>query len=139
MANYIPSFIAQPLMFVGTYAGAVLGLEVKALALSEKSFGHVVLTNVGTLGYTSAIAPLCPVLHQMSLLCTGAIQKRAVVDKDDNITVANMMTMIGTGDHRYGDAATFIPFFSAFRGYVEDPDNFDHTKYKDVPHYKEKK
>jgi len=111
LANFIPSFLAQPLIFAVTYAGAVLGLTVKPLSLSPKSFGHTVLTNVGTLGYTSAIAPLCPALHQMSLLCTGAIQKRAVVGPDDKIGVANMMTMMATGDHRYGDAATFIPFF----------------------------
>jgi pyruvate/2-oxoglutarate dehydrogenase complex dihydrolipoamide acyltransferase (E2) component len=75
----------------------------------------------------------------MSLLCTGAIQKRVVVGENDEIKVAQMMTCVGTGDHRYGDAAIFIPFFSTFKGYITDPANFDHTKFKDVPHYTELK
>ena len=73
IANFIPSCVAQPMMFMATYASAVLGISVKALGLNPDSFGHVVLTNVGPLGYTAAIAPLCPVVHQTSLLCTGAI------------------------------------------------------------------
>lgn len=137
MANFIPSFLAQPLMFFGTYVSTVLGIEFKPLGLSSKTFGHIVVTNVGTLGYTSAFAPLCPPVHQLALLCTGAIQKRPIVDDEGNIKVANMMTAVGTGDHRYGDAAIFVPFFATLRGYLEGPETFDPTQYKDNPHYKE--
>jgi len=63
IVNFIPSFIAQPLMFFATYVAAVCGVTIEALSLKADSFGHVVVTNVGTLGYTSAIAPLCPVIH----------------------------------------------------------------------------
>jgi pyruvate/2-oxoglutarate dehydrogenase complex dihydrolipoamide acyltransferase (E2) component len=139
LANFIPSFIAQPIMFAATYIAAVCGVTIAPLSLRSDAFGHTVITNVGTLGYHSAIAPLCPLVHAISLLCTGAIEKRVIVGENDEIKIANMMTCVGTGDHRYGDAAIFIPFFSAFRGYIEDPANFDHTKYKDVPHYKELK
>jgi len=138
-ANFIPSFLAQPLLFFGTYIATVCGVTNEALSLKPDSFGHVVVTNVGSLGYTSAIAPLCPIVHQMCLLCTGAIQKRVVVGENDEIKIAQMMTCTVTGDHRYGDAAIFIPFFSAFKGYITDPANFDHTKFKDVPHYTELK
>jgi len=49
----------------------------------------------------------------MALMCFGKIQKRPYVDTNDGdkIKVANMMTAVGTGDHRYGDAAIFVPFF----------------------------
>ena len=113
-------------MFIATYIATVLGVTIDAFSLNADSLGHVVLTNVGTLGYTSAIGPLCPAAHQMSLLCTGAIQKRVIVGENDEIKVAHMMTCIGTGDHRYGDAAIFTPFFSTFKGYITDPANFHH-------------
>lgn len=139
LANFMPSFIAQPLMFMASYLAAVVGVEIKALSITNKAFGHLIVTNVGTLGYTSAVAPLCPVMHQMALLCTGAIQKRAVVDENDNIVIKKMMTCFSTGDHRYGDAAIFVPFFKTFRAYLEDPENFDEKVVKDVPHYSELK
>ena len=93
------------------------------------------------MGYTSAFAPICPLVHSMALLCTGAIQKRAVVDEKDNdsVKVRPMMTIAATGDHRYGDAAIFLPFFKTLRGYIEDPTNFDETKYKANVHYSELK
>ena len=50
-----------------------------------------------------------------------------------------MMSAVASGDHRYGDAATMTPFFKTFKGFIEDPDNFDEKKYKDVPHHSELK
>lgn len=140
-ADFIPSFVVQAAMFTFTYLVAHVGLNLSFLGLKNDTFGHVVLTNVGMMGYTSAFAPLCPPLQQIALICTGAIEKRAIVDKVDGetIKVANMMTAVGTGDHRYGDAAIMRPFFLTMRAFIEDPENFDEKKYKDVPHYSELK
>lgn len=75
----------------------------------------------------------------MSLICTGKIEKRPYYNPETGkLEVASMMTSTATGDHRYGDAAIFIPFFKTLEGYLKDPENFDHTKYRDVPHYSEK-
>ena len=106
--------------------------------MRNDQFGHTVLTNVGPLGYKEAFAPLCPIAHTTSLICTGAIEKRPVVNEKGEIEIADMMTAVATGDHRYGDAAIFIPFFKCVRGYLDDPENFDHTKYPETIHYKER-
>ena len=140
MANYIPSFIAQPIGFAMTYIAAVVGISLGP-GLRKNSFGHLVVTNVGTMGLPMGFAPLCPPVHQLGLMCFGAIEKRAVVDTNDGdkIKVAKMCTAVGTGDHRYGDAAIFVPFFGALKGYVEDPENFDETKFKENARYDELK
>ena len=70
-ADFIPSFIAQPLGYALTYLAVVIGINIDFTSITKKQFGHVVITNVGTLGYNSAIAPLCPGVHQMALLCCG--------------------------------------------------------------------
>ena len=140
LADYIPSFIAQPISFIATYIASTVGISIPPLNLRNDTFGHVVLSNVGTLGYNSAFAPLCPLVHQMSLICTGKIEKRVIVETKDGVDtmkVASMMTAVGTGDHRYGDAAVFTPFFKVIRDYIEDPANFDHKDHKDVIHYTE--
>ena len=42
----------------------------------------------------------------------GNIEKRPIVDKETGmIKIANMCTMIVTGDSRYGDAACMNPYF----------------------------
>jgi hypothetical protein len=50
-----------------------------------------------------------------------------------------MMTCVATGDHRYGDAAIFIPYFKSFIGYLEDPENFDFKNALEHAHWTEKK
>ena len=50
-ANFVPSFIAQPAMYVLTYLGANVGINVPALGLKSDTFGHIALTNVGPMGY----------------------------------------------------------------------------------------
>jgi len=85
-----------------------------------------------------AFAPLCPIAHTMSLMCTGKIEKKPIVNDKGEIEVASIMTAVATGDHRYGDAAIFINFFKCFENYIEDPENFDHTKLPETVHYKEK-
>jgi len=48
------------------------------------------------------------------------------------------MQAVFTGDHRYGDAAIFVTLFKVINDYLADPENFDQSKYKDIPHYSEK-
>ena len=135
---FLPSFIAGPVLYALTYLATMVGFECKAIGLRNDQFGHCILTNIGPLGYNSAFAPLCPVAHTMSLICTGKIEKRAVVNAAGEICVEEMMTACATGDHRYGDAAIFVNFFAILRAYLEDPINFDHTKFKEAVHYTER-
>ena len=73
----------------------------------------------------------------MSLICTGKIEKKPIVNDKGEIVIADMMTAVSTGDHRYGDAAIFINFFKTLKAYLDDPDNFDHTTLPETIHYKE--
>ena len=126
--NYMTSFLGQPIVYILTYLSLNLGINCKAIGLRNDQFGHCILTNVGPLGYKEAFAPLCPITHCMSLICTGKIEKRVVANKDGTgYEIKSMMTSVATGDHRFGDAAIFIPFFNCLANYLADPENFDHT------------
>ena len=52
-ANFtmLPSFIAQPLLYVVTYLSTLVGIECSAIGMKNDTFGHLILTNVGPLGY----------------------------------------------------------------------------------------
>mmetsp|Transcript_37979 Transcript_37979/g.46353 ORF Transcript_37979/g.46353 Transcript_37979/m.46353 type:complete len:263 (-) Transcript_37979:253-1041(-) len=79
-ANFMPSFIAEPIGFALTYLAANCGISIPAMGLRANNFGHIIITNVGGMGFSSAHAPLCPVVHSMGLLCCGTIEKRPIVD-----------------------------------------------------------
>ena len=118
-----------------------VGLNIPPLALRNDSFGHIILTNIGTLGLSRGYAPLCPPMHALGLFCIGKIEKRPIVDESGQIVVADMASLVGTGDHRFGDAVIFNPLFRAYRGYVEDPKHWDPTdlkKYPENAHHSEK-
>jgi len=118
-----------------------VGLNIPPLALRNDSFGHIILTNIGTLGLTRGYAPLCPPMHAIGLFCIGKIEKRPIVNDQGQIVVADMASLVATGDHRIGDAAIFNPLFRAYRGYVEDPQTWDPTdlkKYPENAHHSEK-
>jgi len=138
--KFLPSFLAQPLIFIMSYLSVACGNDIPPLGLKKDSFGHIVLTNIGTLGLSRGYAPLAPPMHCMGLFCIGAMEKRPVVDKDSGeVVVADVASLVGTGDHRFGDAVIFAPLFKCFRGYVEDPENFDPKDWPENPHYSEKK
>lgn len=139
--NFMPSFIAQPMLWCFSYLALAVGFNIPPLALRNDSFGHLILTNIGTLGLTSGYAPLCPPCHHMGIFCVGKIEKKPIVNEQGEIVVGDVSHIVGTGDHRFGDAIIWKPLFCALRGYMQGPDTFDPTdlkKYPENPHYTEK-
>lgn len=75
--------------------------------MKANAFGHVVLTNIGSIGLEYGFAPLpCP-MHACIVACAGKITKKPVV-KDDQVVIRDMMTIVYTVDHRFGDAAVLV-------------------------------
>jgi hypothetical protein len=80
MMNFIPSFLGSPLIWICSYISMAVGINIPPLALRNDSFGHIILTNIGTLGLSKGYAPLCPPMHAMGLFCMGTIEKRPIVN-----------------------------------------------------------
>jgi len=55
--------------------------------MNPKTFGHVIVTNIGTLGYDQGFAPLCPPMHALALICTGKIEKKPIVNEAGEIVI----------------------------------------------------
>jgi len=125
-------------MCASTYLAIAVGVSIPPLGLRNDQFGHLVVTNVGSIGYQQGFAPLCPPMRVMGLFCVGAVIKKPIV-VDDKIVIAPIMNVTQTGDHRYGDAAVFVPLNMAFKGYIEDPENFKTENFKENAHWSELK
>ena len=84
-------------------------------------------------------APLCPPLHAEILLCMGAATKKPYVDEATNeIKIGTFIDITATLDHRYGDAAVFLPLYKTLFALGNDPD-YDVSKLPENPHWSEKK
>ena len=104
--------------------------------MKANAFGHVVLTNIGSIGLEYGFAPLpCP-MHACIVACAGKITKKPVV-RDDQIVIRDMMTVVYTVDHRFGDAAIIHQYCQIIKDCLEDPENFDSNKYPQLPNYED--
>lgn len=106
-AAFVPAFILQPIMHIISYLNIGLNLSIPGMARKD-SFGHYILTNVGTLGMQQGFAPLCPPMRSIGLTCAGKIRKMPLVI-DGELKIQSVLNTTSTGDHRYGDAAIFLP------------------------------
>jgi 2-oxoglutarate dehydrogenase E2 component (dihydrolipoamide succinyltransferase) len=63
-------------------------------------------------------------------MCTGKIEKKAVVINDE-IVIRPILNAVCTFDHRYGDASISVKFLKIIRAYVTDPEGFNIDNYPD--------
>jgi pyruvate dehydrogenase E2 component (dihydrolipoamide acetyltransferase) len=128
MAVAIEGGLITPIIVDADTKGlAAISIETKDLAarartrkLKPQEFqgGTFSLSNLGMFGISSFASIINP--PQGMIMSVGAGQKRPVVI-DGELTVATMMTVTLTCDHRVVDGATGAKWLNAFKGFIEDP------------------
>jgi len=96
---------------------AVKAKEGKLLP-DEYIGGSFSISNLGMYGIKEFSAVINP--PQGAILAVGSGEKRAIVI-NDNITIATMMTVTLSCDHRVVDGAVGAQYLSVFKEYIEDP------------------
>ena len=96
---------------------AVKAKEGKLLP-DEYIGGSFSISNLGMYGIKEFSAVINP--PQGAILAVGSGEKRAIVI-NDNITIATMMTVTLSCDHRVVDGAVGAEYLSVFKEYIEDP------------------
>ncbi|HJD54645.1 MAG TPA: pyruvate dehydrogenase complex dihydrolipoamide acetyltransferase [Rickettsia endosymbiont of Proechinophthirus fluctus] len=104
-----------------------LSREMKALIkkakdnkLTPEEFqgGGFTISNLGMYGIKNFNAIINP--PQSCIMGVGAIAKRAIV-KNDQITIATIMDVTLSADHRVVDGAVGAEFLTAFKKFIESP------------------
>jgi pyruvate dehydrogenase E2 component (dihydrolipoamide acetyltransferase) len=85
----------------------------------ELEGGSFSVSNLGMYGTQEFSAIINP--PQSGILAVGAASKRAVVGDDGELTVANVMTVTLSADHRVLDGALAAEWLAAFVGRIENP------------------
>lgn len=91
----------------------------KRLAPHEYQGGSFAISNLGMFGVDNFDAVINP--PHGAILAVGAGKKRPVVTDDGNITVATVMSVTLSVDHRVIDGALGAEFLNAVVGYLESP------------------
>lgn len=97
-----------------------LGARAKAGKLKPEEFqgGGFSISNLGMFGIAEFSAIINP--PQSAILAVGAGEKRAVV-KNNALTIATMMTVTLSCDHRVVDGALGAQFVATLKGLIEEP------------------
>jgi hypothetical protein len=61
-------------MHVISYMNVNLGLTLPCVGARPDSFGHYILTNIGSFGIQQGFAPLVPPMRVVGITCAGAIR-----------------------------------------------------------------
>jgi pyruvate dehydrogenase E2 component (dihydrolipoamide acetyltransferase) len=80
-----------------------LNLSISALGIPKDPFGGLMITNIGSLGFDSAFAPLPPYTEVPFLIALGKIKYEPICDEQGNIEAKKMVTLCITMDHRIID------------------------------------
>ena len=93
--------------------------KTRKLAPHEYLGGSFAISNLGMFGITNFDAVINP--PHGSILAVGAGEKKPIVNADGDITVATIMSVTLSVDHRVIDGALGAEFLTAVKGYLEDP------------------
>lgn len=100
------------------------GLEIKALGISEKSFGSISITNVGTLGLTNSFPALMPMAKLPAVIAIGKIEERPVVIKN-KIEIRTILAGSAAFDHRLVDGIQIAKFVKGVIRRIQNPELLD--------------
>jgi pyruvate dehydrogenase E2 component (dihydrolipoamide acetyltransferase) len=120
MLDRIPLPVLGPLMRAISFMIYDLDLDLTRFGIVKDEFGSAMISNVGTLGISTALAPLVPFSRTPVVLLLGEVEDR-VVAEDGRPVVRPMMTIGVTFDHRFMDGYQGGKMLQIFRGYLEDP------------------
>nr|WP_323776318.1 pyruvate dehydrogenase complex dihydrolipoamide acetyltransferase [Amylibacter sp.] len=91
----------------------------RKLAPHEYQGGSFAISNLGMFGIENFDAVINP--PHGSILAVGAGQKKPVVGDDGTLSIATVMSVTLSVDHRVIDGALGAEFLNAFAGYMEKP------------------
>ena len=103
----------------GRYTLNTLRAKVGKLAPHEYQGGTITVSNLGMFGINQFTAIINP--PQACILAVGGTEKKVVVGADGGPSVANMMRVTMSCDHRVVDGAVGAQWLQHFKKFMENP------------------
>ncbi len=121
----IPYLLLNPILKLISFLSYTLNLDLTRIGIPNDPFGSMMVTNIGSLGLDVGYVPLVPYSRVPILLATGAVKEKPIVE-DGKVTVAKMMAVNATFDHRFIDGFHAAVMSRVLRQWMENPyEHFD--------------
>jgi len=108
----------------------VYGFGIRSFGLSEHSFGSIMVTNVGTLGLTTALPALFPAAKIPGVISMGKYEQKPAVIKGE-IVIRTFLSGGAVFDHRIVDGAQIGQFVRGVIKRVQKPELLDQIESND--------
>lgn len=118
--RWIPTFLMNFFLKMLSFFLYTLNLNLTWAGLPRDAFGSAVVTNVGSLGLSTAFVPLVPYTRVPIFIAPGEAYDAPVVD-DGALAVGKVMEVNATFDHRLIDGHHAMVMAKTFKQVLEDP------------------
>jgi pyruvate/2-oxoglutarate dehydrogenase complex dihydrolipoamide acyltransferase (E2) component len=121
----IPYLMLNRFLKVLGFLSFEMNLDLRWAGIPSDPFGSMMITNIGSLGLNHAFVPLVPYSHVPLLLAVGAVKEEVIVE-NGAMTVAKMMSVNATFDHRIIDGFHASVMVKVLKEWMENPwEKFD--------------
>lgn len=123
--SFIPSLCAKYTLNLISFVSYTLNINIRGSNIPKDCFGSMMITNIGSLGFSSAFVPLAPYTRIPLILALGKTQLKPVCLEDGSIVAQEQVSLCFTFDHRIMDGARGAKMAKAIQFYMENPDLLD--------------
>ncbi len=120
LTNWFPSFMLRLILKFAAFTNYSLNLWAPWMGMPRDAFGSAMVTSVGMLGIQRGLAPLMPHSRCPIIITVGRMEEKAVV-KNGTVTVADVLPISATMDHRLIDGVGASKMFRALTEYLKEP------------------
>jgi len=124
LLDRIPMPILGPMMRTISYLIYDRDLDLSRFGIVKDEFGSAMISNIGTFGLTTAMAPLVPFSRTPLVVLVGHVDDRPVAE-EGRVVVRPMLTLGVTFDHRFMDGYQGGKMADLMRAYLSDPEQYE--------------
>ena len=124
MVKGLPPLLLRPVMDALGFVTESLQLPIPYLGLEARPYGSVLVSNVGTYGLDTAVAPWPTFCHVPLGIMIGAVTDKVLALGGQPVVRPALPLSIGI-DHRFVDGYQGATMAGIFRAYLADPAAFD--------------
>jgi pyruvate/2-oxoglutarate dehydrogenase complex dihydrolipoamide acyltransferase (E2) component len=123
--RFIPGWLSRYVLDAIGFLSYSLNVNIRGSGVPKDCFGSMMITNIGSLGFSQAFVPLSPYSRIPLILALGKIESRAVVSADGTIGVEEQVGLCFTFDHRIMDGARGAKMAQLIQKYMLSPELLD--------------
>ena len=116
----LPSALGGVLVEICSFLAIPLGVDLPMWGLKRHPCGSLIITNVGNRGFDVGYAPFPSIVRVPAVIALSSIKQEVVVEAGQ-IATANILTVLFTFDHRFGDGTRALKLLKQIKEKLENP------------------